>query len=54
MTQPYDPSSEGAQMSFDGRMSYSDYLHLDQVLAAQNLRTLAHDEMLFIIQHQTS
>ncbi|MDA0222113.1 MAG: tryptophan 2,3-dioxygenase [Proteobacteria bacterium] len=54
MTQPYDPSSEGAQMSFDGRMSYSDYLHLDQVLAAQNLRTSAHDEMLFIIQHQTS
>jgi tryptophan 2,3-dioxygenase len=47
MTQPYDPSSEGAQMSFDGRMSY-------QVLAAQNLRTSAHDEMLFIIQHQTS
>ena len=54
MTQPYDPSSEGAQMSFDGRMSYSDYLHLDQVLAAQNLRTSAHDEMLFIVIHQTT
>jgi len=54
MTQPYDPSKDGAQMSFDGRMSYSDYLHLEQVLAAQTLRTSAHDEMLFIIQHQTS
>ncbi len=54
MTTPYDPAREGAQMSFDGRMSYSDYLHLDQVLSAQTLRTSAHDEMLFIIQHQTS
>lgn len=41
-------------MSFDGRMSYGDYLHIDQILTAQTLRTSAHDEMLFIIQHQTS
>ena len=41
-------------MNFDGRMSYGDYLCLDQVLDAQKLRTDAHDEMLFIIQHQTS
>ena len=32
---PYDPAAEGAQMSFDGRMSYGDYLRLDQVLDAQ-------------------
>ncbi len=50
----YDPSKEGAEMNFDGRMSYGDYLCLDQVLDAQKLRTDAHDEMLFIIQHQTS
>ncbi len=54
MTQPYDPANEGAQMSFDGRMSYTDYLALDSILGAQHLRTGAHDEMLFIIQHQTS
>jgi len=51
---PYDPSSEGAQMSFDGRMSYSDYLHLERVLDAQQPLSEAHDELLFIIQHQTS
>jgi tryptophan 2,3-dioxygenase len=50
----YDPSTEGATMDFDGRMSYGDYLCLDGVLGAQNPRTDAHDEMLFIIQHQTS
>jgi tryptophan 2,3-dioxygenase len=51
---PYDPASEGAQMSFDGRMSYSDYLHLERVLDAQQPLSEAHDELLFIIQHQTS
>lgn len=51
---PYDPSNEGAQMSFDGRMSYTDYLALDEILTAQHPRSSAHDEMLFIIQHQTS
>jgi len=35
-------------------MSYSDYLALDQVLTAQHPQSSAHDEMLFIIQHQTS
>ncbi len=35
-------------------MSYSDYLHLDAVLGAQHPKSTAHDEMLFIIQHQTS
>lgn len=50
----YDPAREGAQMSFDGRMSYGDYLHLGSILTAQAPLTGAHDEMLFIIQHQTS
>ena len=54
MAEPYDPAEEGAQMSFDGRMSYSDYLGLDKVLDAQHPLSDAHDEMLFIIQHQTS
>jgi tryptophan 2,3-dioxygenase len=50
----YDPAREGAEMSFDGRMSYGDYLQIDRILDAQHLLTGAHDEMLFIIQHQTS
>ncbi len=35
-------------------MSYSDYLHLERLLDAQEPRSAAHDELLFIIQHQTS
>ena len=35
-------------------MSYSDYLHLDAVLNAQHPRSPDHNEMLFIVQHQTS
>jgi pimeloyl-ACP methyl ester carboxylesterase len=34
--------------------SYGGYLALDQLLAAQRPRSSHHDEMLFIIQHQTS
>jgi tryptophan 2,3-dioxygenase len=50
----YDPTREGAEMSFKERMSYSDYLHLERVLDAQEPLSTAHDELLFIIQHQTS
>jgi tryptophan 2,3-dioxygenase len=45
---------EGAETDFRGRMSYGDYLHLDRILGAQAPLSAAHDEMLFIIQHQTS
>jgi len=54
MKKPFDPAEDGAEMAFDGRMSYGDYLHLDRVLGAQHPLSDAHDEMLFIIQHQTS
>lgn len=50
----YDPENEGAKMSFAKDMSYTDYLSLDPILGSQNLQSNAHDEMLFIIQHQTS
>ncbi len=40
--------------SFAGEMSYTDYLSLDPILGAQKPLSDAHDEMLFIIQHQTS
>src|SRR3954464_6131972 len=34
-------------------MTYADYLKLDQLLAAQQPRSDLHDEMLFIIIHQS-
>jgi len=50
----YDPASEGAETDFARRMSYGDYLALDSILGAQHPLSEAHDEMLFIIQHQTT
>jgi len=44
----------GAQMDFTEAMSYGDYLRLDQILTAQHPLSPNHNEMLFIIQHQTS
>lgn len=54
MTDAYDPASDGAKMSYENDMSYGDYLGLDDLLSAQGPLSDAHDEMLFIIQHQTS
>ena len=45
---------EGAHTDFAGEMSYGDYLALDQLLSAQHPRSTNHNEMLFIIQHQTT
>ena len=47
-------NQEKAQLDFSQSMSYGDYLQLDGILSAQHPRSPAHDEMLFIIQHQTS
>jgi tryptophan 2,3-dioxygenase len=49
-----DPAWHGAQMDFSRTMSYGDYLGLDQILSAQHPLSPNHNEMLFIIQHQTS
>lgn len=51
--QPLNPA-DGAQTDFSGRMAYLDYLKLDDILGAQAPKSQTHDEMLFIIQHQTS
>ena len=45
---------EKAQLDFSARMSYGDYLQIDSILSAQKPLSPAHDEMLFIVQHQTS
>ena len=45
---------EKAQLDFSHNMSYGDYLSLDAILNAQHPRSPDHNEMLFIVQHQTS
>ena len=45
---------ERAQLDFSHSMSYGDYLHLDELLNAQKPLSPDHNELLFIIQHQTS
>lgn len=47
-------SDEKALLDFSKSMSYGDYLHLDQILRAQHPLSPDHNEMLFIVQHQTS
>jgi tryptophan 2,3-dioxygenase len=46
------PAEEGITTDFRKRMSYGDYLGLDQLLAAQRPLSGQHDEMLFITIHQ--
>jgi tryptophan 2,3-dioxygenase len=46
----------GIERDLTGQMSYGDYLRLDLLLSAQQPQSdpAQHDELLFIIQHQTS
>ncbi len=46
----------GIEKDFTNQMSYGDYLRLDLLLAAQQPQSSPpqHDELLFIVQHQTS
>lgn len=45
---------EGIYTNFENEMSYGDYLQLDRILSSQKRLSDHHDEMLFIIIHQTS
>jgi len=47
---------EGIERDFSRQMSYGDYLRLDTLLSAQQPLSdpPQHDELLFIIQHQTT
>jgi tryptophan 2,3-dioxygenase len=47
-------AAEKAQLDFSQSMSYGDYLQIDTILSAQKPLSPTHDELLFIIQHQTS
>ncbi|WP_024891569.1 tryptophan 2,3-dioxygenase [Luteimonas huabeiensis] len=50
------PLEEGIHTDLNGRLTYSGYLRLDRLLAAQVPQSVPphHDEMLFIVQHQVS
>jgi tryptophan 2,3-dioxygenase len=50
------PLETGIHRDLKGRLSYTQYLHLDDLLSAQHPLSSPphHDEMLFIIQHQVT
>ena len=52
----FRPIETGVHTDFRKAMSYADYLELDTLLAAQHPRSDPphHDELLFIVQHQTT
>jgi tryptophan 2,3-dioxygenase len=49
-----DLSGESVHWDFRETMSYGDYLKLSELLSCQRPLTSEHDEMLFVIIHQTS
>jgi tryptophan 2,3-dioxygenase len=49
-----DGGQDSAHFDLGESFSYSEYLHLDQILSAQHPLSLEHDEMLFVIIHQAS
>ncbi|HYG90281.1 MAG TPA: tryptophan 2,3-dioxygenase [Azospirillum sp.] len=49
-----DQHHHGAHTDFSREMSYGDYLGLDTLLSAQAPLSTNHNELLFIIQHQTT
>jgi tryptophan 2,3-dioxygenase len=51
---PVPGAAQGARLDFSDEMSYGDYLLIEQLLSAQMPLSPDHNEMLFIIQHQTS
>lgn len=50
------PLEDGIVRDFKVNLSYGEYLHLDEILNAQHPVSVPehHDELLFILQHQTS
>ncbi len=50
------PLERGVVTDLDDRLSYAEYLQLDRLLSAQEVRSDPphHDELLFVVQHQTT
>jgi tryptophan 2,3-dioxygenase len=55
-TRQQRPFEDGIVRDFKVNLSYGKYLHLDEILTAQHPVSVPehHDELLFILQHQTS
>ena len=49
-----DLSDESIHWELGSSLSYGEYLHLEKILDAQKPLSFEHDEMMFIIVHQTS
>jgi tryptophan 2,3-dioxygenase len=49
-----DLSDESIHWELGSSLSYGEYLHLEKILDAQKPLSYEHDEMMFIIVHQTS
>ncbi|SFF81741.1 tryptophan 2,3-dioxygenase [Halobacillus alkaliphilus] len=54
MSEQDSKENEKVHTDFKERMTYGEYLHLDELLSAQKRLSSHHDEMLFIIIHQVS
>src|SRR3954463_2618908 len=56
MAKDQRPLEDGIVRDFKVNLSYGRYLHLDEILQAQHPVSVPkhHDELLFILQHQTS
>ncbi|GEN53413.1 tryptophan 2,3-dioxygenase [Halobacillus faecis] len=54
MTTHKNDGSEKVHTDFSSRMTYGEYLNLEELLSAQNRLSTHHDEMLFIVIHQVS
>jgi len=54
MTDKVDLSNEAIHWELGSSLSYGEYLQLDKILDAQKPLTYEHDEMMFIIVHQSS
>ena len=56
MAEELRPIEDGIVRDFKVNLSYGRYLHLDEILSAQHPVSVPehHDELLFILQHQTS
>jgi tryptophan 2,3-dioxygenase len=54
MNEGFRPIEDGVATDLRGEMTYANYLHLPELLSAQQPVSDHHDEMLFIIQHQVT
>ncbi len=52
--EPVRDLDQDAITDLHGKLDYSDYLHVEELISCQHPLSQEHDEMLFIVQHQVS